>query len=942
MLKSAILLQRLASTSLYSTCISRVDNDNYKKIISGDNVLKKKVTKGLSLVLTCIILISSLVSGMSSIVFASSENLLQYGDFEQWEGNKPTGWYGSTSNIDEPNVSKVEGDAQSENTSVRLMNTSSTHRRFSSQPITLEGGVNYTLTYWVKGSGDIRNAYFGSDYSAYSSYTTLNSNIWKKIEYKFTLRDDAKDAEIIFSVRNTVDTHIQIDNVVLVTDKDQPITDEEAVAEAKGDLVIGYAVGDGPSAVTGNVSLPALGLYGTTISWSSDKPDVITSDGTVRRPEYPSGDSMVVLTASVSKNGTMDTRSFVLNVKETYTSQVFSLTVENGTGSGGYRGGELVTIEADAPTTGKGFDRWVGGNGGTFADATSSTTTFTMPAEAATITATYRVPLAHGIGLSETGRFDFDSASAGYADQTPYAVMISNTGSEETGILTVELSGIDASAFTLSKTSIDSIAAGGSDSFTVVPNIGLTAGTYSATVTVSGDSVASRSFIVSFTVMPIPDAPANVTSIAGDRQVTLKWDAVPGADSYTLYKYEGTSSPAVEGDWVLVQANVIAATYTVTGLTNGTSYAFAVKATGAGGTSGFSQATTAIPRASSSGEGSYNIGGNSGHITSASGRIIIPFGSSGEVSLDGSIIIQIPAGAAAQELRITIDKLLEPSGLLSDQEMLVSQAFEVLKNINGNFKKPVKLSIKFDPAKVGHNQKAAIHYYDEEKKTWVEVGGTVDGTWITVEVDHFTKFAVLTIDLEKAEGENTPGQQTPTFSDVLGHWGKRSIILAAEQKLVSGYPDGTFKPDSPVTRAEFTVMLAGALQLDGTEAPLNFKDQDKIGTWAKRAVGLAVQAGNVSGYKDGSFRPNAQITRAEMAAMIARAMKLSLDANASTGFADDADIAEWAKGAVEAIRKRGIVSGRGDNNFVPNGTATRAEAVVTLLRMLEARSTGAD
>lgn len=814
--------------------------------------MKKKVIKSLILVLTCITLISSLVSGISSIVFASSENLLQYGDFEQWEGNKPTGWYGSTSNIDEPDVSKVEGDAQSGNTSVRLMNTSHTHKRFSSQPIALEGGVNYTLTYWVKGSGDIRNAYYygGSGYSSYSPYTTLNSSDWEKVEYKFTPTNDEKDAEIIFSLRNTEDTHIQIDNVVLVTDKAQAITDAEALAEAKDGLVIGYAVGDGPSAVTQNVSLPTLGLHETTISWTSDKPDVITSDGTVRRPEYPSGDSMVVLTASVSKNGATDTRSFVLNVKEAYTSQVFSLTVENGTGSGGYRGGELVAIEADAPTAGKVFDRWVGGNGVTFADATSSTTTFTMPAEAATITATYRVSLTHSIGLSETGRLDLGSASAGYEDQMPYAVTVSNTGSEEVGILAVELSGTDASAFTLSKTSITSLAAGGSDSFTVVPNIGLAVGTYSATVIVSGDRVASLSFIVSFTVIPIPDAPANVTS---------------------------------------------------------------------------------------SGGGSYNAGGNSGHITSASGRIMIPYGSSGEVSLDGSIIIQIPAGAAAQELRITIDKLLESSDFLTDQEMLVSQAFEVLKNISGNFKKLVKLSMKFDPAKVGHNQKAAIHYYDAEKKTWVEVGGTVDGTWITVEVDHLTKFAVLAIDLEKQEGENTPSQQPPTFSDVLGHWGKQSIILAAERKLVSGYPDGTFKPDSPVTRAELTVMLAGALQLDGTEAPLNFTDQAKLGAWAKRAIGLAVQAGIVSGYEDGSFRPDAQITRVEMGVMIARAMKLSHDANASTGFADDADIAGWAKGAVEAIRKRGIVSGRGGNNFVPNGTATRAEAVVMLLRMLEAQ-----
>ena len=63
-----------------------------------------------------------------------------------------------------------------------------------------------------------------------------------------------------------------------------------------------------------------------------------------------------------------------------------------------------------------------------------------------------------------------------------------------------------------------------------------------------------------------------------------------------------------------------------------------------------------------------------------------------------------------------------------------------------------------------------------------------------------------------------------------------------------------------------------------------------------------MQAGIVSGYEDGSFRPDAQTTRAEMASMIANALKVPLDANAQTGFADDEDIPNWAKGAVGSGR----------------------------------------
>ncbi len=460
---------------------------------------------------------------------------------------------------------------------------------------------------------------------------------------------------------------------------------------------------------------------------------------------------------------------------------------------------------------------------------------------------------------------------------------------------------------------------------------------------VTGATAGADTTLTFTTNPPAPAAPSNLTSAAGDRQVTLNWNAVTGTVSYAVYKYEGATAPADPSGWVLVQANVTATTYTVTGLTNGTTYAFAIKAIHDGSPSDFSNVTTATPRASSSNGGSGgggeggSSGGETGIITSTNGAITIPADRAGEVSLDREIIIKVPNGVAEQELRITIEGLNGTSDLLTDQETLVSPVFEVLKNLSGNFKKPVKLSIKFDPTKVGNNQKVAIFYYDEEKKTWIEVGGIVNGEWITAEVDHFTKFAVMAVDMNKDDSGETPKQPNPSFTDIAGHWGENSIIRAAAQKIVSGYPDGTFKPNNPVTRAEFTVMLVGALKLDGTGAAIDFSDLTKIGAWAKRAVALAVQAGIVSGYEDGSFRPDAQITRAEMASMIANALKVPRDANALTGFADNEDIPNWAKGAVEAIHKLGIVSGRGGNKFVPNGTATRAEAVVMLLRMLEVR-----
>lgn len=115
--------------------------------------------------------------------------------------------------------------------------------------------------------------------------------------------------------------------------------------------------------------------------------------------------------------------------------------------------------------------------------------------------ATVTVP-AYSISLDTTGTHTFTAATVGYAAQTAKTVTVSNTGNSATGPLTVVLSGTDAASFTLSTANIADIAVGGNATFTVVPNTGLSAKTYTATVTVSGGNSINASFDVSFTVNP--------------------------------------------------------------------------------------------------------------------------------------------------------------------------------------------------------------------------------------------------------------------------------------------------------------------------------------------------------------------------------------------------------------------------------------------------------
>jgi len=132
------------------------------------------------------------------------------------------------------------------------------------------------------------------------------------------------------------------------------------------------------------------------------------------------------------------------------------------------------------------------------------------------VTFTVNQPPLPGIILNATGTHNFGTVEVGYSNITPLAVTVTNASTIPTGALTVALSGTNAGNFALSRTSIPSITSPGeTDTFTVVPNDGLPAGTYAATVTVSGDpSMTPRSFVVLFTVNP-PPQPGIILNVTG-------------------------------------------------------------------------------------------------------------------------------------------------------------------------------------------------------------------------------------------------------------------------------------------------------------------------------------------------------------------------------------------------------------------------------------------
>ncbi|WP_136607682.1 Ig-like domain repeat protein [Paenibacillus dokdonensis] len=323
-------------------------------------------------------------------------------------------------------------------------------------------------------------------------------------------------------------------------------------------------------------------------------------------------------------------------------------------------------------------------------------------------------------------------------------------------------------------------------------------------------------------------------------------------------------------------------------------------------------------------------------VTSTDGTLKLPVGKTGQVSLGNAIKISIPAHATDRELILTIGKMTDSLNLITKNDDLASPIFEILKNFSENFSNEITMTFTFDPNSLKGDQEACVFYYDESKQVWVKVGGEVNGNTITVKVNHFTKFAVLGV--EKDSDSTSNSKQPTSFSDVSGHWAENNIKQAVSAGIVKGYQDGKFKPDRTVTRAEFAVMLMNALNPQGDEVALTFIDKSKIGAWAQKPVMQAVYAGIITGYEDSTFRPDAEITRSEVAAMIAKALAQSIEEKTATGFADDKYIPDWAKGAVAAMKNRGIIEGKGTNQFAPNDNTTRAEAVTALLRMLAQKS----
>ncbi|WP_066634551.1 phosphodiester glycosidase family protein [Desulfolucanica intricata] len=172
----------------------------------------------------------------------------------------------------------------------------------------------------------------------------------------------------------------------------------------------------------------------------------------------------------------------------------------------------------------------------------------------------------------------------------------------------------------------------------------------------------------------------------------------------------------------------------------------------------------------------------------------------------------------------------------------------------------------------------------------------------------------------------------PSFSDIKGHWSQMMVEDMAAQGIINGYPNGTFRPEQPVTRAEFVSLLYRGLLWPKASKQPAFKDE--IPGWAADAVASAVEREVVSGYPDGTFKSSKGISRAEMAVIINRFLNLpEVPKQNEQIFYDKDAFQAWYADHVNRVAAAGIL--KGDNGkFRPDDSATRAEIAAAVGRVL--------
>ncbi len=173
-----------------------------------------------------------------------------------------------------------------------------------------------------------------------------------------------------------------------------------------------------------------------------------------------------------------------------------------------------------------------------------------------------------------------------------------------------------------------------------------------------------------------------------------------------------------------------------------------------------------------------------------------------------------------------------------------------------------------------------------------------------------------------------PGIAFAEKQDISGHWAEKDIKVWMEKDILTGYPDGTFKPDNSMTRAEFIALINRCFGFNKT---MSFEASDvSPADWFAEDLSKAKAQGYLDVLGDKLLKPNVPVTREEVVAMAGNILRLSADEGAANTFSDAGLFSNWAKGYIGAVTRAGYIKGYPNNTFQSGKSISRAE-VITIL-----------
>jgi parallel beta-helix repeat protein len=217
----------------------------------------------------------------------------------------------------------------------------------------------------------------------------------------------------------------------------------------------------------------------------------------------------------------------------------------------------------------------------------------------------------------------------------------------------------------------------------------------------------------------------------------------------------------------------------------------------------------------------------------------------------------------------------------------------------------------------------------------VAVGNEIDKSRISGPVELVAAAAPITPP-PAVDVPVTPG----VLVDISGHWAEAYIAAMAEQGIISGFGNGLFKPDEPVTRAQFAAILNKAFPVKPAVRPkFNFNDVPS-NYWGATAIAEASAKGFLSGYGNGTFRPNANVSRMEILLALVNGWQMEGGGggNLPNLFTDAAQLPEWAVQPIAAaVRNKLVINYPNKQRLEPMRSATRAEVAAMVYQAMLVR-----